>query len=266
MHNKYQLVNINFKKLLLLSLVFNLAQLGMIGLVITYALSHPISDLDLLIYISAGLTVFNSALTAFAYYFILYTKRNSIGETIKNLENLNSKLREQRHDYLNHIQVVHGLLELEEFEEAKKYIEPVYKDILKVNRALKTAHPAINALLQAKLQMAEQNGIDVYLDIKTNLAQINIEPWELCKVLSNIIDNGITALKDNGENKKLYITLEDQGEYYKMAIENNGPQIPDKFMITIFEEGFTTKNEEGHGMGLFIVRNIIEKMGGTVNT
>ena len=43
-----------------------------------------------------------------------------------NLEKLNRELRSQRHDYLNHLQVVYGLMELEEYEELYAYLYPVY--------------------------------------------------------------------------------------------------------------------------------------------
>ena len=45
----------------------------------------------------------------------------NLQENFKNLEHLNLKLRAQRHEYLNEMQVVYGLLELEEYEEAYRY-------------------------------------------------------------------------------------------------------------------------------------------------
>ena len=59
-------------------------------------------------------------------------------ESISNLELLNYELRAARHDYLNHLQVVYGLLELEEYEELKAYLNPVYKGIMKTGKALTT--------------------------------------------------------------------------------------------------------------------------------
>lgn len=247
-----------------MSLLINLIQLLLSLVVIIYATKNISAEIYTLIYLSAGLTAFNSTLTAVAYYLILYKKENSMKETIGNLEEFNRKLREQRHDYLNHLQVVYGLMELDEFEEAKKYIEPVYKDILKVSKALKTAHPAINALLQAKMQMAEKEMVNVFLEVKTDLKQISIEPWELCKVVSNIVDNGIRALGEKEGEKNLYIDIRDELEEYLISIYNNGPRIPEEQLIEIFREGYTTKSEEGHGMGLFIVRSILEKIGGKV--
>ena len=83
---------------------------------------------------------------------VAYKKLNkhytSLQISFHNLEKLNQTLRSQRHDYLNHLQVVYGLMQLEEYEELEKYLEPIYKDMQKTGKALRTSKPAINALLK----------------------------------------------------------------------------------------------------------------------
>lgn len=255
---------VDVKKLLRASLWMNMIQLVLIIVVIVYALMSHNTDLYSLIYVALGITALNGVITIGWYRFTFQSKSESLMETLENLEALNSKLREQRHDYLNHIQVIYGLLELEEYQEARKYMEPVYKDILKVSKALKTSHPAINALLQAKMQMAQNCDIDLYLEIKSNLKDIPLEPWELCKVLSNLIDNGMSALEKKQGIRNMYIDVnEDLGDY-EICIYNNGPEILEEHLEKIFEEGFTTKDEPDHGMGLYIVRTIIEGVGGQI--
>ena len=139
-------------------------------------------------------------------------------------------------------------MELEEYEEAKRYLEPFCKDIMKVSKALKTAQPAVNALLQAKIEMAEQRKIDLYIEVKSDLKQIPIEPWELCKVLSNIVDNAITALEKKETNRNLHIEIDEDSNQYLFSIYNNGPQIPKEQQDGIFKNGFRTKKQQGHGI------------------
>ena len=143
-------------------------------------------------------------------------------------------------------------------------MEPVYKDILKVSKALRTAQPAVNALLQAKLQMAEKDAIDMYLEIKSDLKYIPMEGWELCKVLSNLIDNGMTALKQLDHGRNLYIDITEDELYYTFYIYNNGPVIEEEAIPKIFIEGYSTKKEEGHGMGLYITKRIVEEVKGII--
>ncbi|MEF9959988.1 MAG: Spo0B domain-containing protein [Niameybacter sp.] len=255
----------DLKKLIKLSLLINLLQIILIVGIIIYINYAPSEDMFVLLYGAVGLTISNSMVAALSYYFLITREeRKDIKEIIHSLESLNFTLREQRHDYLNHIQVIYGLMELAEYEEAQKYMEPVYDSLLKVGKALKTAHPAINALLQAKIQKGQNEGVSVYLEVKSNLKSIPMEAWELCKVLSNVIDNGITALEQKESMKKLYIDIGEDKTCYKFYIYNNGPMILKETLPHIFTQGFSTKKEDGHGMGLDIVKRTLEKVGGTV--
>lgn len=219
---------------------------------------------DVILFTSA-MMIGSSILSIFVLYTFYQKQNNNLEESMKNLEELNTKLREQRHDYLNHLQVIYGLMELEEYEEAKKYMQPVFKDIMKVSKALKTKQPAVNALLQAKMETAEKSGIDFYMEIRSDLKNINIEPWDLCKILGNLIDNAITALSVKEEDKQIHVEIWEDKENYFFCIYNNGPEIPKEHMNMIFKQGFTTKKEEGHGMGLSIVNHILKENGGKIS-
>ncbi len=182
-----------------------------------------------------------------------------------NLEQLNSTLRAQRHDYLNHLQVVYGMMELEEYEELHHYLEPVYKDMMKTGKALKTSKPALNALLKAKMGEAETKGIDVYVEVKSDLKALKTPDWELCKVLSNLIDNAITALEECEGERRITIDVTETQEHYIFSIANNGPMIPEGLWETIFKQGVTTKQGDGHGMGLYIVTTVLKEYKGTID-
>ncbi|NRZ88938.1 sensor histidine kinase regulating citrate/malate metabolism [Clostridium beijerinckii] len=160
--------------------------------------------------------------------------------------------------------MIYSLMELEEFNEARSYIEPVYKDIVRISKALKTSKPAVNALLQAKLQVAEKNNIDMELEIKSNLNNLNMEPWDFCRIIGNIIDNAIFALKQKPSNRYMLVELSEDLKNIRLNISNNGNCIPNEIIGKIFKEGFSTKNERGDGMGLAIVKEIVENFSGTV--
>lgn len=121
--------------------------------------------------------------------------KNSLGQ----LEDLNKTLRGQRHDFMNHLQVVYSLMEMEEYFEATEYIEKVFKDIQRINKVLKTSNPAVNALLQAKILYGEKRGIKTEILITSALKDLKVPAWEFCRVLGNIIDNAIYALQERGE-------------------------------------------------------------------
>ena len=198
-------------------------------------------------------------------YMKLIARNDALMESVDNLCKLNDKLRMDRHDYLNQLQIVYGLMELEEYDEMNAYLRKVYKELMKTGKAVKTSKPAINALLAAKMAEAEAQDIEFQVDVKSDLKNLVIEDWELCKVLSNLIDNAIRALEDfSGDNKKIRVNITETPERYIFGVEDNGPKIPEDYRENIFKKGFSTKKEEGHGMGLAIVSEILSKNGGDI--
>ena len=198
-------------------------------------------------------------------YVQLINRNDALRESIDNLCKLNDKLRMDRHDYLNQLQIVYGLMELEEYEEMNAYLRKVYKELLKTGKAVKTSKPAINALLAAKMAEAEAKEIEFLIEVKSDLKDLNIEDWELCKVLSNLIDNAVKALEDSeNEEKEIRINITETPTHYIFSVEDNGPEIPESLRESIFKKGFTTKKEDGHGMGLSIVSEIVSKNKGGI--
>ncbi|WP_051656533.1 sensor histidine kinase [Butyrivibrio sp. AE3004] len=198
-------------------------------------------------------------------YMKLLAGNDALRESIDNLCKLNDKLRMDRHDYLNHLQIVYGLMELEEYDEMNSYLRKIYKELLKTGKAVKTSKPAINALLAAKAAETEAKGIEFLIEVKSDLKKLSIEDWELCKVLSNLIDNAVKALEDfDGDEKKIRVNITETPERYIFSVEDNGPKIPESIRESIFKKGFSTRKEEGHGMGLAIVSEILHKSGGDI--
>ncbi|MGN0250273.1 MAG: sensor histidine kinase [Oliverpabstia sp.] len=252
------------RKLARMLFVINGLQFLLGGGILIGLWNHLFEQSDFVLSLALGLMLFSSLLTIGGLFSFTHYQNMSYRESMGNLEKLNSKLREQRHDYLNQMQIVYGLLELEEYEEARDYMRPIFKDVMKVSRAMKTSQPAVNALLQAKLEAAERLGIDFYLEVATQLTELPMEPWELCKVLANLIDNAMTAVEHLDGEKSVRLEMREHKEEYQIAVHNNGPAIPEKNRKLIFNQGFTTKEGEGHGMGLFIVTGVLKAIKGSI--
>ena len=181
------------------------------------------------------------------------------------LEDLNGTLRAQRHDFKNHLQVVFALIEMKEYQEAQNYIERVYGDIQLVSNALKTASPAVNALLAAKAADCEERGINMEVCIRSAWQDLGVPGWEMCRVLGNLIDNAIDAMSDPAlPQRKLVVEMGEDLHAFTFRVFNTGSQIPPEKRETIFERGFTTKSV-GRGMGLSIVAEIMEENGGEIS-
>jgi signal transduction histidine kinase len=87
-------------------------------------------------------------------------------------------------------------------------------------------------------------------------------PDELIQVWTNLIHNAIGAMDYQGN---LNIDVSENKQYVVVAITDSGCGIPDEIRDKIFDPFFTTKPiGEGSGLGLDIVRQIIEKHQGKI--
>ncbi len=192
------------------------------------------------------------------------SRNHDLKVSISDLEKLHQTLKAQRHDFLNHLQVVYGLIEMDEYMDARDYIEKVYNDIQKVSKVLKTSNPAVNALIQAKMHAAEKKGIITEFNATTRLNGLPIPSWEMCRVLGNLMDNAIDSLAGKPDQKLIKIDLSEDLKNYYLQVEDNGSEIPENLQKKIFEPGFTTKNQNGEGMGLAITKDILIQYGGEI--
>jgi signal transduction histidine kinase len=105
-------------------------------------------------------------------------------------------------------------------------------------------------------------GIEVKLDYQP-LPTIECYPDELNQVWNNLVHNAIQAMQGKGT---LEITARSQvPNQIQVQIIDSGTGIPDDILPRIFEPFFTTKSiGEGSGLGLDIVKKIIDKHQGTI--
>ncbi|MFJ7406588.1 MULTISPECIES: Spo0B domain-containing protein [unclassified Lysinibacillus] len=172
-----------------------------------------------------------------------------------------------RHDFTNHIQVLHGLLQLGEQEQAKQYLSSLSKDVQAIKSLkLNINHPGLSILLQTKKLAAQNHNIEMDITVSQD-AFINIKTTDLIKLLSNLIDNAIDATTELPESeRKMTICCHADEAKYVFEIINTGPTIsePDQ----IFKQGFTTKKPEFgkiRGQGLFIVKEVVKKYHGNIS-
>ncbi len=84
---------------------------------------------------------------------------------------------------------------------------------------------------------------------------------QLSRCFNNIIKNGLQALDENGI---IQVTMKIEGEYVRIEISDNGQGMDEEVQKRVFEPSFSTKTS-GMGLGLAIVRRIIEHSGGKIS-
>jgi two-component system, NtrC family, nitrogen regulation sensor histidine kinase NtrY len=86
---------------------------------------------------------------------------------------------------------------------------------------------------------------------------------QLVRIITNLIKNAIQAIPDEKNNKQIKVTVNRDNEFVKINVQDNGIGIDELNKDRIFEPKFTTKTS-GMGLGLGIIKNIIENYKGTI--
>jgi signal transduction histidine kinase len=105
-------------------------------------------------------------------------------------------------------------------------------------------------------------GSNVQIDIANNVI-IKGNQDELSQVWINLINN---ALQASNNNCNIKISHSIKNKYHEIIFSNDGPPIPEDILPKIFDPFFSTKKRgEGTGLGLNIVKKIIEQHNGTIH-
>jgi protein-histidine pros-kinase len=92
--------------------------------------------------------------------------------------------------------------------------------------------------------------------------EVTIFPSELRQVFTNLITNAIDAI---GERGHLSLAIERAAEHQVVVrVRDTGCGIPQENLKSIFEPFFSTKGDQGTGIGLWVIKGIVDKIGGNI--
>lgn len=90
-------------------------------------------------------------------------------------------------------------------------------------------------------------------------------PGSLEQIVSNLVSNAADAVGLNGNIRvKAHRLEEPSGNVLQMVIEDDGPGIAGEDLDRIFEPFYTTKKDVGTGLGLWVTKEIVDRLGGKI--
>ncbi len=157
-------------------------------------------------------------------------------------------------------------------EEDVDRIANLVKKMLWYSRPITQVSPTnINETVEKALEFSHfqtpLNNIKVVKELDPGLPHVSVKSRELVQALVNLITNGIKAMGTDGTltlTTSLQKDLDGQ-ENIIITVSDTGVGIPEAHMDKIFDYSFTTKNNgKGEGLGLYVVKAIIEDTGGSI--
>ncbi|MHB9093965.1 MAG: sensor histidine kinase [Eubacteriales bacterium] len=184
---------------------------------------------------------------------------------ISTVNDLFLAIRGQKHDFINHIQVITGLLQLGKNEEALKYGLQLGQESRETGEVLNIEDPTIAALIKSKISTCIVKQIRFKTNINAETANLAVKPYDLVRILGNLLDNAIDAVSEQKEDlRRVYFNIRQEHDSIVFEVTNLGPVILPEIILHIFNDGFTTK-EQGHsGTGLAVVKQLVSQYKGRI--
>ncbi len=168
-------------------------------------------------------------------------------------------IRGLRHDMKNHLNIIHTLLQNEDYEDAVQYLNELDEEFV-TSAKVYCKNSTVNAVLNTKEQTSRDHGI--HCDLKIDFAgSPGIDNINLCSLFANTLDNAIEACLKIPDASRRFLRLKARYKsgYFSYELVNA------KANAVTEESGYykTSKTDAAlHGFGLGNVRRIVEKYGG----
>lgn len=178
-------------------------------------------------------------------------------------------LRVQTHEYKNKLHTIAGLLHLGHSKQALEYLSQVSSEHDTVTKFLneRIYNENISGLLLGKIIRGKELGITVTIDKESRFTKIpeKLDYHDFVLLLGNLIENAFDSLiMSNKEDKQIHLSIDDRDDVLAIEVSDNGIGMTKEIQSQIFERGFSTKEKENRGIGLYLIQQIMIKGNGTI--
>ena len=168
-------------------------------------------------------------------------------------------LRKWKHDFHNHVAAINQLAMKEQSVKIKEYTDSLEDHFDSECMLISTENIYIDAIINAKLLLAKMNRIG--MNLKLEIPDLDqIDHFDICSLIGNIIDNAIEANKKIVNPSERYINfgIHFSSPFCVIHCDNAMAEPPKR------ENGhiISSKPGTGHGLGIMLIKDITKKYAG----
>ena len=213
--------------------------------------------IDIIVY--ASVKLINESIEKEKEYEFIQYQNELLVKSIEDNQTVSDEWHRIRHDFNNHMSCIDMLLQMENIEKARNYIQKLTKFSEMQTVGVCVGNTIADAVIRQKLILAKQHQIN--MEIKGEISsKLQMEEPDLCALMSNSLDNAIeaTCQIEDIAKRKIQLTITEKAHELFIQVSNNvkediGQQ---KVLIT------TKKDTKRHGVGMRSMHITVEKYKG----
>lgn len=196
------------------------------------------------------------------------TEIESLGSELETMRTLSDALRAQTHEHANRLHTIVSLMELGRGNEALDFATNDLELSQRLTDDLVSSleEPVLGALVMGKAAEAHERGVELILTTDGSTAVTGLAVQDLVAILGNLLDNAIDAAADAPPPRLVELSVSSAGGALEITVEDSGPGIDPDAVEDVFRHGFSTKapGPFGRGLGLALVRQAVQRLGGSM--
>lgn len=198
------------------------------------------------------------------------TEFNQLAEELTGVTGFVDALRAQNHESLNKLHTIAGMIQMKKYAQALDYIFSTTEQQQEITRfvARSIKDYRVSGLILGKVTRARELAIDLQIDRQSRLDEFPppLTAGDLVVILGNLLENAMDAVRDVPLGaQRITCLLRGDRDGLEIRVEDNGCGLPAAVPAErIFEQGFSTKGAVGRGIGLALVKQIVDFAGGRI--
>ncbi|WP_242520302.1 ATP-binding protein [Halobacillus kuroshimensis] len=197
------------------------------------------------------------------------TEVTRLAEELTGVKAFVDALRVQNHEHRNKLHTIAGMIQLEQNDAALQYVFDASEKQEKLSRSLLATFQdySIAGLLLSKIARGKELGIDVTVEEESGL-MVFPPLWDhhdLVLILGNLIENAFHSFEGIQQDEKtIRVTVIQDDETCSIIVEDNGMGMSPSVSRQMYKKGFSTKGDHGSGIGLYLVKNLVDQAIGKI--
>lgn len=194
---------------------------------------------------------------------------DSLSAQLSQVKRYVDNLRIMRHEQLNRMAALSGMLHMGRYDEAIRYIQAhsEYAQELLDFISSNFSSPTVCGLLLGKVSRATEKGVVLQFDPACSMTNEfgTLAESELISIIGNLLDNAIEATQRAPlPHAPVEILIKLTQRELIVEVADQGIGINNSIREHIFQRGVTTKVSGDHGIGLYLVDSYVTQVGGSI--
>jgi len=187
----------------------------------------------------------------------LIDKFHATAKTCTNYNKIHEQLSMMKQNCYRLVRIVTNIIDLSKHDNGFLKLKIKNANIVSI----------VEDITMSIVKFAHMKNLNITFDTDIEEKIMAIDPDAIERIMLNLISNAIKFTKEGGS---IYINIYDKGDRIIVSVKDTGVGIPESSLKSIFERFYQidntlSKNMEGSGIGLSLVKALVESHGGTIS-